>query len=151
MCYWMRWVAVLFGAAMLYWMGGPMRGNPPAPAYQTLIGTAFVVGLFLTFLHRPKSFRLVLKQDELVVEEVPSGQVKGVFPLKDLRYATVRNTGHLLNLAVLRITVRTKHGSHGFGPIYSNGVDSVSSSQVGRLLPRIARPDFTIANDSKSS
>ncbi|MFT5191724.1 MAG: hypothetical protein ACI9DF_004800 [Verrucomicrobiales bacterium] len=143
MCYWMRWMAVFFGAAMLYWMGGHLRGETPSPVYQTLIAVACLGGIFLTFLHRPKSYRLVLKDDELIVEKLPSGRVKGVFPLKDLRYATIRSSGHLLNLSVLRIVVRTKQTTKAYGPIYSNGLDSVSSAAVGRLLPRIARPDFS--------
>ena len=53
------------------------------------------------------------------------------------------NCGHLFNLSVLSIVVRTSAGSAMFGPIYNRGVDGVTSAAVARLLPRVPKPVLT--------
>lgn len=142
-CYWCRWMAVLFGLAIIYWLGVYVQDEGPAVTFNFMIGALTLCALLLAVIHRPKSFRIVVNEPELVVEKLPGNRCRGVFPLSDVRYIAVRSTGHLFNLSVLVIAVRTSQGSHFFGPIYKNGVDSITSSQVAQLLPRLERPSIS--------
>lgn len=142
-CYWCRWLAVLFGLAIIYWLGVFVQDEGPAVTFNFMIGALTLSSILLAVVHRPKSFRIIVNEHELVIEKLPGNRRRGVFPLSDVRYIAVRNTGHLFNLAVLVITVRTSQGSHFFGPIYKNDVDSITSSQVAQLLPRLKRPSMS--------
>ena len=150
-CYWMRSFGLLIAIAVLYWLGFPMREYAPSAVIQMSFAMVELLGICLAYRHRPRSFRLWLEDDQLVVELLSSRRVQGIFPLADLRHVTVRNAGHLMNLSVLRIVVQSKGGAWQFGPIYLNGVDTVTSGEVARLLPRIARPELPGERESESS
>ncbi len=147
-CYWWRWMAVFAAIGVVFWLGSYIQDQAPSAAFHTMILSLFLASLFLAFIHRPSSYQVILRDNELAVAHAASGRVKRTFPLDDLRYVTVRNTGHLFNLSVLQIVVRTSNGSTFFGPVYRNGIDGVTSAEIGRLLPRIERPTFS---HSKSS
>lgn len=151
-CYWWRWIAVFFSLAMFYGIGRITFHEAPAHTFHMLLLACGVLGLGLAFYHRPRDIQLEVTDKELRLLRFPSGSVKRVFNRDELRYVTVRNTGHLFGLSVLQIIVRTKkNGSFFFGPVYRDGIDGVTCSEVAQLLPRISREGLMTVKDSKSS
>ncbi len=147
--YWMRWLAMVIAVVALFVLESIMQGGLATKVHQGMFMGALGFIVLLALIHRPKSFRLVLKDGEVRLQRLPGGRVIATFPAKDLRYTTVRHTGHLMNLSVLKLVVRTKqHGSRFFGPIYINGVDTVTSSEVSQLLPRVQRPEIAHSHSS---
>ncbi len=139
-CYWWRWGAVFTTCAVFLWLGFYVQDHAPAATFEWLILGIGAGSFILALVHRPRHYRILVDDDGLSITELPSERVKARFPRQHLRYVTVRNTGHLFNLSVLRIVVRSDGGSQFFGPIYKNGVDAVESAAVARLLPRLERP-----------
>jgi len=151
-CYWWRWLAVLMSLGMFYWLGIFTFKAAPAHTFHVLLVACGCIGLVLAFVHRPRSYKIEVTDKELRLLKVPGGAVKRAFNKDEVKYVTVRNTGHLFGLSVTRIIVRTKqNGSKFFGPIYVDGVDSVAASELAQLLPRISREGLLTVKDTKSS
>ena len=151
-CYWWRWLAVYLSLGMFYALGVFTFKEAPAHTFHMLLAVCGGIGLVLAFVHRPRSYQIEVTDKELRLLKVPGGAVKRAFNKDEVKYVTIRNTGHLFGLSVLRIIVRTKQdGSKFFGPVYRDGVDSVASSEVAQLLPRISREGLLTVKDTKSS
>ena len=151
-CYWWRWLAVFLSLGMFYVLGMFTYGKTPAHSFHVLLIACGCLGIILAFVHRPHNYQLEVTDKELLLLKVPGGAVKRAFNKDDVKYVTIRNTGHLFGLAVLRVIVRTKQdGSKFYGPIYREGLDGVSASEIAQLLPRISREGLLTVKDTKSS
>jgi hypothetical protein len=151
-CYWWRWLAVLMSLAMFYLLGIATFKGAPAHTFHMMLVVCGAVAVVLALIHRPHSYQIEVTDTELRLLRVPAGAVKRAFKKDDVKYITIRNTGHLFGLSVIQIIVRTKQeGSKFFGPIYYEGIDGVVASEVAQLLPRISREGLMTARDSKSS
>lgn len=141
--YWWRWLAVGTALAVMYGMSIVLQGEAPAVTFFYLVvGMSAFAGI-LAFIYRPRNFQIIVEEHQLSIAKLSSGKIVKSFSLEEVRYVTVRNCGHLFNLSVLSIVVRTREGSAMFGPIYNRGVDGVTSAAVARLLPRVPKPVLT--------
>ena len=152
MAYWWRGLALLVGIGVIYGLGIVSQGLAPAPSFHVMLLAAAAIWVVIAFINRPKSFRIEVTDKELRILRLPSESIKLAVPLTEVRYITIRHTGHILGLSVLKGVIRTtKRGTLSFGPIYVEGVDSVASAAVSYLLPRISRDGLLNRKDSKFS
>jgi len=151
-CYWWRWLAVLLSLAMFYGLGIFTYKGAPAHTFHILLLACGGIAIFLAFIHRPLSFQIEVTGEELRILKVPGGSVKCAFKKDDVKYVTIRNSGHIFGLSVIRVIVRTKKdGSKFFGPVYYEGIDGVAASEIAQLLPRISREGLMTTKNIKSS
>ncbi len=132
--YWARWGCLILGVVLFAILAYTMSDQGPMHSFLVMVLATGVVFALCSFRLRPRSYRISLDKDRLTIATLPGGRQVGSASVRDVNHLCVRNRGHVLNLALFEIWLRTKQGARRFGPVYLNGDESAMSHELRGLL-----------------